>query len=126
MQRLRRSKCSALVLGVLLVALPGCWMQNGTIHQGTQAYGPATYGGVRMDAVILGADHTSGASKAMAVIDLPFSFVFDTLLLPISALNEVIAGGIYVSVADDWDEPKQDERPSPYDFGDTEPTKPTP
>ncbi|MBL4846230.1 MAG: YceK/YidQ family lipoprotein [Planctomycetes bacterium] len=64
-----------------------------------QAEGPAAYGGVRH--VLARWDHpdTTPGDQAAMVMDFPFSFVFDTLFLPLFAINEIVENGIVVTDA---------------------------
>lgn len=66
----------AACLAILIINLTAC----GTIINLTQG-NYAVYGGVRND---FSAIQEGGVLGILAVIDLPLSFVFDTLLLPVT------------------------------------------
>jgi len=82
--------------------LAGC----GTLAQFGQADGPAAFGGFRTD--VKSIYQTPGETESFAeaatwlaalVLDLPFSLVADTLVLPYSVFNEIRCGGATV---DSW------------------------
>jgi uncharacterized protein YceK len=98
----------------LSLALSGC----GTISQWDQSGGPAVYGGVRFWVHYLSGPHEtarasgprpasspggdfSGALTILAILDLPWSFLADTVLLPASIPYEVSQGGISVGQSPD-------------------------
>ena len=41
-----------------------------------------TYPGTRASATMIGDDETNGGTKSLAILDMPFTAVMDTLLLP--------------------------------------------
>ena len=59
-----------------------------------ETYGPHIYGGVRFDIEALGIEKPYGVPKwlitILGVLDLPLSFVMDTLLLFISIPNKLL------------------------------------
>jgi uncharacterized protein YceK len=68
---------AALVLGVLTLASSGCASVIGTVIK------PEPYIGTRFDVSELGKNPGLGGG-ALLVTDLPFSFVMDTILLPVT------------------------------------------
>ena len=58
--------------------------------------GPAILGGVRMIGQTFVADHTSIADIILACLDFPLSLTLDVVVLPFSAINEIVHGGIDV------------------------------
>ncbi len=78
-----RSRSLACLLA-LLVATPGCMTIDTQLGRGYE--GPYVYSGVRKDLEILGPAflHLSVGWVILMLIDLPLSFVADTLLLPVS------------------------------------------
>lgn len=86
--------------GVALAwALSGC----GTILQPSKSHGAALYGGVRWDVSFLRAQYLDGKGEsgakaarrmvlvhALLLFDLPLCLVADTVLLPYTAVNEVL------------------------------------
>ena len=78
-----------MALGLLLlnVALTGC----GTFrsHDGPRADAPRIYSGVRLDMAVLQGDESYIKRYKLTppdypLLDLPFSFAFDSLLLPLA------------------------------------------
>ena len=85
----------ALALALLLPAA-GCSTLN-QIH--AQSEGPAAFGGMRYNAARWALPSTSPGDHAAMVLDFPFSFALDVLLLPIAGINEIVANGIVVTHA---------------------------
>ena len=85
----------ALALALLLPAA-GCSTLN-QIH--AQQEGPAAFGGMRYNAARWALASTSPGDRAAMVLDFPFSFALDALLLPVSGINEIVANGIVVTHA---------------------------
>ena len=86
---------SASVLFALCAS--GC----GTTLQASGLYGPAIYGGVRCD--ILSIAQEPEVAALILVVDLPFSFVADTVILPWSIYNEIKRGGVKVKSIQEMD-----------------------
>lgn len=73
----------------LLLFVPGC----GTMYQFDA--GPAIYGGVQMDLYVFYETQKSALTSefwfgVLAILDIPFSFVLDTLILPIVVLLNIV------------------------------------
>jgi len=107
---------------VLFVALPAC----GSISQfgsHNEKAGPAIYGGVRIDLrslwqyfaqydTVVGDDTAAFLGLPLILLDLPLSFVADTVLLPWSLYNEIAKGGIEThSYYEIWGNPRATEPP---------------
>ncbi len=83
---MRRFKCLSLAIALLL-ALPGCATYN-TISEAKPG-SPKIYSGTRLDLnAIQGNEHAQLKFKTIPPKnpgwDLPFSFLFDTIMLPLS------------------------------------------
>ncbi len=81
----------SLAILTAAVVISGC----GTVLQIDDGHGPAIYGGIRFDVRSITKDKDVGIALMMAV-DLPFSLVADTVILPWSVYNEISQGGIEV------------------------------
>ncbi len=77
------------ILLMLAMALCGC----GTLFQGHEDSGPAIYGGIRFDVQSI-AQAEDAVDVLLMLMDLPFSLVADTVILPWSIYNEIDKGGI--------------------------------
>ena len=86
-----------LALLIAAVVISGC----GTTFQGSGLYGPAIYGGVRCD--VLSIAQEPEVAALILVVDLPFSFVADTVILPWSIYNEIKRGGVKVKSIQEMD-----------------------
>ena len=84
---------------IAAVAISGC----GTTFQGCGLFGPAIYGGVRCD--ILSIAQEPELAALILVVDLPFSFLADTVILPWSIYNEIKRGGVKVKSIQETDFP---------------------
>ena len=81
-----KRRVPGLLLSISLLAPSGCTSIYNLSGGGPQFPGPSVYGGTRMNFWVLsqeGAIH-GGMQFLLALIDLPLSFVLDTLLLPIT------------------------------------------
>lgn len=83
---------SAVLLSSVL-AFSGC---STHLQAWSMDEGPAILGGVRMIGETFAADHTSIPQVIMACLDFPLSLTLDVFVLPFSAINEVVQGGIDV------------------------------
>lgn len=95
--RERLSLMPRATLGLFIVlSLAGC----GTIGDVTHSRGlyatrtgqkPARiYGGIRTDVALISSDMTPGYLVPVAVLDIPFSFVVDTVLLPVTVALAIV------------------------------------
>lgn len=92
MRRFAISLCFAA-----LALLPaGCSTMN-QIH--AQDEGAAAFGGVRHMVARWEHPRTTPGDQAAMVFDIPFSFALDALILPFSAINEIVENGIDVTDA---------------------------
>lgn len=66
-----------LVLFSGIISLSGC--SSVMSHTGGKE---GTYPGTRASAVMIGDDETNWGTKSLAILDMPFTAVMDTLLLP--------------------------------------------
>jgi len=78
-----------IILACWLLLATGC----GTMMQGE--HGPVFYGGVQFDLYIFHETQKSALTSEfwfgiLALLDIPFSFVLDTVLLPLTTLLTLI------------------------------------
>lgn len=84
----------SLCLAALALLPAGCSTMN---QIDAQAEGPAAFGGVRYTVARWEAKGTTPGDQAAMFLDLPLSFALDLVIMPFSALNEIVAGGIDVT-----------------------------
>ena len=92
------SKPRALCAVLILIATQGCasikdLTTSHAVFGSPETHGPHIYGGTRMDIEMIGADsHTLPPwfFTLIGILDLPFSIVLYTLLLPISIPMELL------------------------------------
>lgn len=87
-----KSICMILTAFIWIVAVAGC-MTIFNINDTNRRERPIVYGGVRFfvreipargGSHIMGAPDFGSCINVLAIVDLPFSFVLDTILLPIT------------------------------------------
>lgn len=78
---LRPATIRGLVFGCCLAFMVGC----GSVGNLTE--GPVVYGGTRHDLRYM---HSDPESMVFCLYDLPFSAIFDTALLPLTGLFELV------------------------------------
>ena len=83
----------SLCLAALALLPAGCSTMN---QIDANVEGPAAFGGVRYTVARWEAKGTTPGDQAAMFLDLPVSFALDLLILPITGLNEIVAGGIDV------------------------------
>lgn len=78
-----------LMAATLALAAAGC----GTISDMTKGEdGQRIYGGVRHDAGMIGSGNQQ-AARVLGVLDFPFSFILDTVLLPVTLIFAIFRAG---------------------------------
>lgn len=92
----------ALAALLLSLSLSGC----GVVFQARSKEGPAAFGGARTDALLAGSCFAGLGEEgwrrgfrafgfgSLCLLDLPFSFVGDLVLLPYSIWNELSEDGV--------------------------------
>ena len=88
MALMKRTRALALVLAAALCC-GGCGSIN-DISKGDD--GQRVYGGVRQDANMI-SNSNSGTPKVLGVLDFPFSFILDTVFLPVTIIFAIARSG---------------------------------
>lgn len=81
-----------LLLALTLQMLPGGASFDNLFGRGRTA-GPAIMGGTRQNALMFDLTGCAAFDSLFALIDCPFSFVMDLLLLPVTIPWDLLTGG---------------------------------